>query len=105
MTVVAIACRTPDHEKNIPAMPVESIDTLGLAAGALTTVSFVPQVIKIWRTKSGNDVSYGMFLLFSLGVLLWLLYGLALGAAPIIIANGITLVLALIVIALKHRYS
>lgn len=86
-------------------MPVEAIDTLGLIAGALTTVSFVPQVMKIWRTKSGNDVSYGMFLLFSLGVLLWLMYGLALGATPVIIANAITLVLALVVIALKYRYS
>lgn len=86
-------------------MPVDAIDTLGLIAGALTTVSFVPQVMKIWRTKSGNDVSYGMFLLFSLGVSLWLMYGLALGATPVIIANAITLVLALIVIALKYRYS
>ncbi|MGZ8217775.1 SemiSWEET family sugar transporter [Methylomagnum sp.] len=44
-------------------MPLEAINALGLIAGALTTVSFVPQVMKIWRTKSGNDVSYGMFLL------------------------------------------
>lgn len=86
-------------------MPMEAIDTLGLIAGALTTVAFVPQVMRIWRTKSGKDVSYGMFLLFSLGVLLWLMYGLALSATPIIIANAVTLVLAVIVIALKYRYS
>lgn len=85
-------------------MPVEIIDLLGLVAGSLTTLSFVPQVLKIWRTKSGNDVSYGMFLLFSLGVLLWLIYGLALSAAPIVIANAVTLLLSLIVIALKYRY-
>lgn len=84
---------------------METIDALGLVAGTLTTVSFVPQVMKIWRTKSGNDVSYGMFLLFSLGVSLWLLYGVALSATPIIIANAVTLVLALVVIALKYRYS
>jgi MtN3 and saliva related transmembrane protein len=85
-------------------MPVETIDMLGLVAGSLTTVSFVPQVLKIWRTKSGNDVSYGMFLLFSVGVLLWLIYGLALSAAPIVIANAVTLLLSLIVVALKYRY-
>jgi MtN3 and saliva related transmembrane protein len=85
-------------------MPVELIDLLGLAAGSLTTISFVPQVLKIWRSKSGNDVSYGMFLLFSVGVLLWLAYGLMLGAIPIIVANAVTLILALIVVALKYRY-
>lgn len=86
-------------------MLAETIDLLGLAAGSLTTLSFVPQVLKIWRTKSGKDVSYGMFLLFSLGVLLWLAYGLILGAMPIIVANTVTLVLALVVLGLKYRYG
>lgn len=86
-------------------MSLETNEMLGLVAGALTTVSFVPQVLKIWRTKSGNDVSYGMFFLFSLGVLLWLVYGWSLNAMPIVIANAVTLVLALLVIALKYRYS
>ncbi len=83
---------------------MEPIDLLGLAAGGLTTVSFVPQVLKIWRSKSGNDVSYGMFLLFSAGVSLWLAYGVMLRATPIIAANAATLVLALAVIYLKFRY-
>ncbi len=83
---------------------MDLIDLLGLAAGSLTTVSFVPQVLKIWRSKSGSDVSYGMFLLFSLGVSLWLAYGLLLKAAPIIVANAVTLVLALLVLYLKFRY-
>jgi MtN3 and saliva related transmembrane protein len=83
---------------------MDPIDLLGLAAGALTTVSFVPQVVKIWRSKSGRDVSYGMFLLFSLGVALWLAYGLLLKAAPIVIANAATLVLALAVVCLKFHY-
>ena len=83
---------------------MEPIDLLGLAAGGLTTVSFVPQVLKIWRSKSGNDVSYGMFLLFSAGVSLWLAYGVVLRATPIIAANAVTLVLALTVIYLKFRY-
>jgi MtN3 and saliva related transmembrane protein len=83
---------------------MDVIDLLGLAAGSLTTLSFVPQVLKIWRSKSGNDVSYGMFLLFSLGVALWLAYGLLLKATPIIVANAVTLVLALLVLYLKFRY-
>lgn len=60
--------------------------------------------MKIWRTRSADDISTLMFLLFSTGVLLWLLYGIALGALPVIIANGITLVLALAVLALKFRF-
>lgn len=80
-------------------------DTLGLAAGALTTVSFLPQVVKIWRAKSAKDVSYAMFLTFSLGVFLWLLYGIAIGAVPVIVTNAVTLVLALAVVLLKARYK
>ncbi len=83
---------------------MDFVNLLGIAAGTLTTIAFVPQVIKTWRTRSGEDISTGMFLLFSSGVLLWLLYGVALNAAPIIIANSITLVLALTIILLKVRY-
>jgi MtN3 and saliva related transmembrane protein len=88
----------------LPTMALEFIDGLGLAAGSLTTVSFIPQVVKIWRSRSAEDVSFGMFFLFSLGVLLWLIYGLVLDAVPIIAANGITLILALTVVVLKLRY-
>jgi len=83
---------------------MNSIDALGLAAGTLTTIAFVPQVLKIWISKSAEDVSTLMFAVFSLGVLLWLAYGLALGAMPIVIANVVTLVLSILVMALKHRY-
>ena len=83
----------------------DPVELLGLAAGGLTTVSFVPQVLRIWRTRSGRDVSYGMFLLFSLGVLLWLIYGIARDSLPIVLANSVTLVLALTVLALKVRFD
>jgi MtN3 and saliva related transmembrane protein len=83
---------------------VTPIDLLGTAAGTLTTISFVPQVVKTWRSRSGGDISTGMFLLFSLGVLLWLIYGLWIEALPIVIANGITLLLALTILWLKYRY-
>jgi MtN3 and saliva related transmembrane protein len=79
-------------------------EVVGMAAGTLTTLAFLPQVLKIYRTKSARDVSYLMFLIFSTGVLLWLIYGILIGSAPIIAANVVTLGLAIIVIALKVRY-
>lgn len=80
------------------------LDLLGLAAGTLTTVAFVPQVVKTWRTRSGADLSIGMFLLFSTGVLLWLLYGLAIGSLPVVVANAVTLVLALAILLMALRF-
>ena len=80
-------------------------NTLGLIAGTLTTVAFVPQVIKIWKTKHARDISFGMFAIFSLGVLLWLLYGIQLGAWPVIIANAVTLVFSLTILIFKIKYS
>jgi MtN3 and saliva related transmembrane protein len=80
-------------------------DWLGLLAGTLTTIAFVPQAVKIWVTKSADDVSYLMFGIFSAGIVLWLAYGIALQAMPIIVANVVTLVLSVMVIALKVRYS
>lgn len=77
---------------------------LGLGAGSLTTLAFVPQVLKTWRSKSGDDISLGMFLLFSTGVLLWLIYGILIDALPVIVANAITLLLSLTILALKLRY-
>lgn len=77
---------------------------LGLSAGSLTTLAFVPQVLKTWRSKSGNDISLGMFLLFSTGVLLWLIYGILIDALPVILANAVTLLLSLTVLLLKLRY-
>lgn len=84
---------------------MNEINLLGLAAGTLTTVAFVPQVVKTWQSKSTADISFGMFLLFSLGLLLWLLYGIAIHSTPIIVANSVTLVLAVIILVLKIRYK
>jgi MtN3 and saliva related transmembrane protein len=78
---------------------------LGLVAGALTTASFVPQLVKVWRTKSAEDISMGMFATFCVGVVLWLIYGIALRDVAIIAANGVTLVLALAIVVLKIRYA
>lgn len=80
-------------------------DTLGLIAGALTTAAFIPQVVKIWKSRHTVDISLGMFSIFSLGVFLWLLYGIQLGALPLILSNGITLVLSLTILVFKLKYK
>ena len=77
---------------------------LGYAAAALTTVSFVPQVLHTWKTRRAGGLSLGMVALFTLGVTLWLAYGIALGAWPVIAANAITLALAVFLLAMKLRY-
>jgi MtN3 and saliva related transmembrane protein len=79
------------------------VNLLGFAAGALTTFSFVPQVMKTWRTRRADDLSLGMLLLFLVGVTLWEIYGLSIGAMPVILANGVTMVLALAMVVLKLR--
>jgi MtN3 and saliva related transmembrane protein len=77
----------------------------GFMAGTLTTISFVPQVLKAWRSKSCNDLSWGMLITFSAGVVLWLIYGLRLWAMPIIIANAVTLSLLIVIMVLKINYK
>ncbi len=86
-------------------MTMDLATLLGTAAGTLTTVSFVPQVVRIWRTRSADDISYGMFLMFTAGVVLWLAYGVVTTSTPIVVANVVTLALALTVLVLKFRYS
>lgn len=84
---------------------MQAHDLIGYAAAALTTASFVPQTLKSWRTRDLSGISLGMYSLFTLGVGLWLAYGLALDSWPIVAANAITLTLAGTVLALKLRYG
>jgi MtN3 and saliva related transmembrane protein len=81
------------------------LDLLGSLAGLLTTAAFVPQLVKTWRSKSAEDLSLATIATFTTGVVLWLAYGLALGAAPMIAANAVTLVFNLALIVLKWRYD
>jgi MtN3 and saliva related transmembrane protein len=80
------------------------IDPIGYLAAMLTTVAFIPQVLHTWRLRSANGISLGMYVVFTLGVVLWLLYGVLLGAWPIIIANAVTLALTTSVLVLAVRY-
>jgi MtN3 and saliva related transmembrane protein len=80
---------------------VTAADALGLLAGVLTTLAFVPQVIRVWRTRSARDLSLASFAIFTVGVALWLAYGIAIGALPVIVANAVTLVLAGAILVMK----
>lgn len=80
-------------------------DLVGYAAATLTTLAFIPQALQSWRTRDLSGVSLGMYSLFTLGVALWLLYGVVLESWPIIIANTITLALAGTVLFLKLRHK
>jgi MtN3 and saliva related transmembrane protein len=77
------------------------MDTLGYLAGLLTTLAFLPQAVQTFRSKSTKDINLAMWLLFCTGVLCWLLYGILLGALPIIVANTATLCLAGSILVLK----
>ena len=81
------------------------VQLLGLTAGSLTTIAFLPQVIKTWKTRSAKDLSLGMFSLFCLGVVLWLIYGLMVKDVPVIAANLLTLMLAATLLFFKLRFK
>ena len=72
---------------------IDLSNIVGMMAAILTTAAFVPQVVKTWRSKSADDVSLVMFILFILGVFLWCIYGIEISALPVIIANVITFIL------------
>ena len=78
---------------------------VGFIAAIFTTFAFVPQVIKVWRTRSTVDISLSMYSLFTLGVALWLAYGILLDAWPIILANIVTLLLAGAVLVMKVKFG
>jgi MtN3 and saliva related transmembrane protein len=78
---------------------------LGITAGTLTTVAFIPQLAKALKSKSTSDLSWGMVLTFTIGVLLWLIYGIWIDSLPVILANAVTLLLQLGIISLKMKYG
>ena len=80
-------------------------DLIGYLAAALTTCSFVPQAMHTFRTRDVSGISLGMYSVFTVGIALWLVYGLALSAWPIVVANAITLVLAGTILGMKLVYG
>jgi len=82
-----------------------NIQLLGLVAGACTTIAFLPQVIKTWKSRSAKDLSLSMFSIFCLGVTLWLVYGIMVQDVPVIAANLLTLMLASTLLFFKLRFK
>lgn len=78
---------------------------IGLAAAMLTTFAFLPQAIKIIRTRHTKDISLVMYIIFTTGIVLWLIYGLFIKDLPIIVANIITLALSISILIMKIRYK
>ncbi len=81
------------------------ITIIGLTAAVFTTISLFPQLIKIWKTKSTKDISTGMFSLFCGGVFLWFIYGVLVNDLPIIVANSLAFVQALVILVFKAKYK
>jgi MtN3 and saliva related transmembrane protein len=80
-------------------------ENIGMIAGMLTTLAFVPQAVSIWRSKKAEGISTPMYSMFILGIALWLAYGLMIGSFPVILYNGITLALAILILAMKLRFD
>ena len=86
-------------------MRAMNLEWLGFAAATLTSASFIPQAIMTIRTRDTKSISRGMYVIFTVGVALWLAYGIALDSWPMIYANTTTLVLAVTILVLKLRYG
>jgi MtN3 and saliva related transmembrane protein len=80
-------------------------DWIGSIAATLTTTAFIPQAWQVWRTRHTKDISLGMYIIFTCGVMMWLVYGVMLESWPIIIANIITSLLAGAVLVMKLRFG
>ncbi|MFH1239861.1 MAG: SemiSWEET transporter [Candidatus Diapherotrites archaeon] len=84
---------------------MELVEIIGFFAATLTTIAFLPQVLQVHKTKSAKDISLKMYILFCIGITLWFVYGVMLSSLPIILANGITFILALVIIFYKLKYG
>jgi MtN3 and saliva related transmembrane protein len=82
-----------------------AVEDLGFAAAFCTTAAFVPQLVRVLKLRSAREISLPTFLMFSIGVFLWLLYGLYIGSKPVIASNLVTLVLSVSILVLKLRYD
>lgn len=94
-----------NHLATLLPLTPDAIEWLGTCAALLTTGSFIPQAWLIFRTRQVEGISVGMYSAFTLGVALWLLYGVALGSWPIIMANAVTLALASAILIMRVRFG
>jgi MtN3 and saliva related transmembrane protein len=81
------------------------IDMIGFAAATCTTISFLPQLLRVLKLRSARDISLGMFSIFSFGTALWLTYGILAHSIPVALANAVTFILASWILILKLKYD
>ncbi len=81
------------------------ITVMGFIAGMCTTSAFLPQVVKIFRTRKTEDISLFMYIILTAGILLWMIYGSLNGDIPLVLANGITFIFASSILVLKLRHG
>ncbi|AOW20901.1 SemiSWEET family sugar transporter [Urechidicola croceus] len=84
---------------------IPNIEILGLVAATLTTASFIPQVLKAWKTKSVENISLTMYLILLLGIILWFIYGIYVNSISVALANLVTAILVTLVIYFKLKYT
>ncbi|GEO08840.1 SemiSWEET family sugar transporter [Segetibacter aerophilus] len=89
----------------IPAYQLHWFDYIGYFGSFLTSITFIPQVYKAWKTKSVGDLSIWMMLIVVLSTIVWLVYAFAIGSGPVIVANTIVFILSLILIYFKYRFN
>ncbi len=84
---------------------MDYITIIGLIAGALTTASFFPQVLQIYRTKQTKDLSLSMFIILTIGIFLWLIYGILSKTLPVVMSNTIAFVFSSYIVIMKIKYG
>ncbi|HMK94931.1 MAG TPA: SemiSWEET transporter [Candidatus Limnocylindrales bacterium] len=84
---------------------MDPVTIVGLTAAAFTTIALLPQLVKVWKTKSTRDISTGMFLLYCSGVFLWFVYGVYINDLPIMLANSLAFIQALVILTFKAKYK
>jgi len=87
------------------SLSIHLADVVGTLAAILTTIAFIPQAWMTWKKRHADGISLSMYSIFTAGIAFWLAYGLLIGAWPIIIANTVTLGLALFILAMKIRFG
>jgi MtN3 and saliva related transmembrane protein len=80
-------------------------DWIGFTAGATTTLAFLPQVLKVWKSRSVQDISLGMYLVITVGLALWVWYGFRTGSMPVVVGNGLILLQTVLVLVAKIRFT
>lgn len=89
----------------VGVLEMNYVDIIGYVAGLLVLLSLIPQIIKSWKTKSTKDISLLRYIIYIIGIIMWLIYGIILVNGPMIIANSISLVLASSILYLKLKYG